>query len=90
MSRSRHPNPHIEKALVYAESKGWRVQAGGPRGHAWGKMFCPHNDPECRCGEFCITSIWSTPRNPENHARQIRRVIDGCIALALVDELDEQ
>jgi hypothetical protein len=42
-------------------------------------MYCPHNDPECRCGEFCIASIWSTPRRPENHARQIERIVDGCI-----------
>lgn len=30
-------------------------------------------------GEFCISSIWSTPRNAENHAKQIRRVVDNCI-----------
>jgi hypothetical protein len=42
-------------------------------------MFCPCNDPDCRCGEFCITVIWGTPRHPENHARQLRRVVDGCI-----------
>ena len=39
---------------------------------------CPYNDSECRCGEFCIASIWSTPRNLGNHARQIRRVVDHC------------
>lgn len=38
----------------------------------------PLNDPECRCGEFCVSSIWSTPRNPENHARQIKRIVDRC------------
>jgi len=48
--------------------------------HAWGKMYCPYNDVECRCGEFCITSIWSTPKNPGNHARQLRRVVDNCVA----------
>jgi hypothetical protein len=49
-------------------------------------MFCPHNDPECRCGEFCITSIWGTPRNAENHARQIRRVVDGCTGRDAFDD----
>ena len=33
---------------------------------------------ECRCGEFCITSIWSTPKNSGNHARALRRVVDHC------------
>lgn len=46
--------------------------------HAWGKIYCPHNDKKCRCGEYCISSIWSTPRNPANHAKQIRRVVDNC------------
>jgi len=41
-------------------------------------MYCPYNDEECRCGEFCITSIWSTPKNPGNHARALRRVVDNC------------
>jgi hypothetical protein len=75
--RSRHPNPHIEQALRYAESKGWRVEPTGKSCHAWGRLYCPHDDPECRCGEFCVTSISSTPRNPETHARQIRRRVDG-------------
>jgi hypothetical protein len=89
MSRRRHPDFDIEKALTYVESNGWRVEPAGPRGHAWGKMLCPHNDPECRCGEFCITSNWSTSRDSHNHARQIRRVVDGCSGRALGDECDE-
>jgi len=78
--RRRHPDVHIEKALRYAERNGWRVAPLGARAHGWGKMYCPHNDPDCRCGEFCVTVIWSTPRSPENHARQLRRVVDGCVA----------
>ena len=31
------------------------------------------------CGEFCRASIWSTPKNPGNHAKQIRRIVDNCI-----------
>ena len=85
MARRRHPSGPVEEALRYAEGHGWRVEPGGPRAHAWGKMFCPHNDPECRC-EFCITSIWGTPRNPENHARQIRRVVDGCTGREACDD----
>jgi hypothetical protein len=26
----------------------------------------------------CIRSDWPTPRSPENHARQIRNVVDRC------------
>ena len=26
----------------------------------------------------CITSVWSTPKNPEGHARQLRREVDAC------------
>ncbi|HIJ21781.1 MAG: hypothetical protein HON68_10285 [Gammaproteobacteria bacterium] len=77
MQRNKHPNKEIEKALQYAEQHGWRVESGGS--HAWGKIYCPTNNSECRCGEFCITSIWSTPRNAVNHARQIYRVVDHCI-----------
>ena len=42
------------------------------------RSYCPYNDAECRCGEFCITSVWSTPKNPGNHARALRRVVDNC------------
>ncbi|MFW6349627.1 MAG: hypothetical protein ACOC3U_04545 [Thiohalospira sp.] len=76
MPRPRHGNKVIENALVYAESEGWRIEKAS--GHAWGRLYCPWNDDECRCGEFCIVSIWSTPRNPEAHARAIRRVVEGC------------
>jgi len=76
MARRAHPDKDIEKALQYAEDAGWRVEQGGS--HAWGKMYCPKNNNDCRCGEFCISSIWSTPRNPGSHAKQIRRVVDNC------------
>ncbi len=71
-----HPKKEIAAAIEYARSKGWRVVEGGS--HAWGQMYCPYNDKECRCGEFCRTSIWSTPKNPGNHAKQLRRAVDNC------------
>ena len=77
MPRKTHPKQEVEDALVYAEQNGWRIKVGGA--HAWGKIYCPFNDKECRCGEFCIASIWSTPTNPGNHARQICRVVNNCI-----------
>ena len=73
----KHPNKEINAAIEYALSKQWEIKVGG--GHCWGKMYCPFNDEECRCGEFCVTSIWSTPRSPENHARALRRVVDKCV-----------
>ena len=76
MARSRHSDKDIEAALIYAEQNDWVIKVGG--GHAWGKMYCPANDKECRCGQFCVTGIWSTPRNSGNHAKQIRRVVDNC------------
>jgi hypothetical protein len=76
MARASHPKKEVEAALRHAERHGWRVVVGGS--HAWGRMYCPYNDQECRCGEFCIASVWSTPRNAGNHARQLMRVVDNC------------
>jgi hypothetical protein len=41
-------------------------------------MYCPYNDTDCRCGEFCIASIWCTPRNATGHARTLRRIVENC------------
>ncbi|MFL9868275.1 hypothetical protein PQR67_29195 [Paraburkholderia fungorum] len=77
MVRGVHSKKEVEAALAYAESHGWHVQGAG-KGHAWGKMYCPYNDAECRCGEFCISSVWSTPKNPGNHAKHLKRIVDNC------------
>jgi hypothetical protein len=69
--RPRHPNKHIEKAIQFAESLGWRVEIS--EGHAWGHLLCP-----LATRDGCMISVWSTPRNAEIHARQIRREIDRC------------
>jgi len=78
----------IETALKHAEAEGWRVEVGGS--HAWGKIYCPYNDDECRCGEFCIASVWSTPKNPGSHARAIRRVVDKCSTHKHRDEAEPE
>jgi hypothetical protein len=75
--RARHPSKEIEKALAYAELQRWRVLP--LNGHAWGKIQCPWNDSDCRCGTFCQVSVWSTPRVPEHMAHNIRRAVDGCM-----------
>lgn len=72
-SRSAHPNKEIEAAVKFAESVGWRFQATGKSAHAWGKLLCPLTD---RSG--CRVFIWSTPRSPENHAKEIRRIVGKC------------
>lgn len=79
MAGKKHSKKEIQEAIEYAESKGWRVEPSGKSAHAWGQMYCPYNDKECRCGEFCISSIWSTPRSAEVHAKQIRRIVDKCV-----------
>ena len=71
MARPRHPNKHIEAAVRYAERLGWRVEIS--QGHAWGHLLCPRQGREGH-----IVPVWSTPRSPENHARQLRRRIDSC------------
>ena len=75
--KAKHPKSEVEGALRHAEAHGWRVEPGGS--HARGKMLCPANDASCGFGEYCMTSIWSTPRNPGNHARQLVRVVDRCV-----------
>lgn len=43
-----------------------------------GRLFCPHNDPDCACVGNCVSSIYGTPSNPENHAKMIRKRVDMC------------
>ena len=76
MPRKKHPKKEIEAALQYAESKDWRIEVGGS--HAWGKLYCPFNDGECRHGQHCLSCIWSTPKNASYHARHIRQIVDHC------------
>ena len=79
MARRRHADREIEGALRHAETYGWRVEMAAGHAHAWGRMYCPSPDNECREGEFCIVSIWSTPRNAQDHARRLRHIVDTCI-----------
>lgn len=80
MSRRKHPKSEIEAALKHAEDKGWTIKVN-KKGHAWGKMLCPFNDETCRCGIYCIRSIWSTPKNANDHAENLRTAVDKCIRL---------
>lgn len=71
--RPRHPNKEIESAIRSAESAGWKVVKAGKSAHAWGRLLC---EEESRQG--CQISIWSTPRSPDNHAKQILRAVVRC------------
>ncbi len=73
MDRPRHPDKHIEKAVHYAESLGWRFEKSGPRAHAWGRLYWPRSTRE-----GCIIRVWSTPKVHQNHARHIMRDVDLC------------
>jgi hypothetical protein len=71
MARPRHPNGDIEKAVQYAEKRGWLVKIS--KGHAWGRIWCPHHTRE-----GCQTSIWSTPKSPYWHAKRVIAYVDRC------------
>jgi hypothetical protein len=71
MARPRHPNKEIEAAIQYAEGRGWRVRVGGS--HAWGFLYCPEHSRD-----GCRLHIWSTPRNPFTHAKELHRDVTNC------------
>ena len=68
-----HPNKHIREAIRYAEGIGWRATKARAAAHVWGQLLCP-----LQTREGCIVRVYSTPRNPENHAKRIRSEVDKC------------
>lgn len=80
MSRIKHKNKEIEEALKYAEENGWIIEVHNKsKSHTWGVMKCKENSNNCWNGIYCITSIWCTPKNPYNHAEQIKKIVDKCV-----------
>jgi hypothetical protein len=75
--KNRHPHKDIENAVRQAEGQGWVCDKAS--GHAWGILRCPRNDGGCRNGMYCQISVASTPGNPTNHARKIRRLVEKCV-----------
>ncbi|OAM31705.1 hypothetical protein A7P96_04510 [Eikenella sp. NML03-A-027] len=69
----KHPNKHIRAALAYAEQHGWAVVPAGKSAHAFCRLRCLQGHTEHQM------SVWSTPRNPENHAKQIIRKVNECL-----------
>jgi hypothetical protein len=68
-----HPNKHIQAAIEYAISQGWTLRKAGPRAHIWGRLYWPQGD--CT---GCARAVYSTPKHPEDHAKDIRRAVDHC------------
>jgi hypothetical protein len=66
--RRRHPKKEVQEALRDAEDAGWTVTPTS-RGYRWGVATC---------GEGCSVSVWSTPKNPGNHAKDVRRAVERC------------
>jgi hypothetical protein len=71
--REKNPNKEIEKAIYYAKSNGWRCKEAGNSSHAWGRLLCPEFTRE-----GCSVSVWSTPKDADNHKKQIYRRVDMC------------
>ncbi len=65
MPRGGHPKKEIAEALRNARQAGLVVEELH-RGHRWG---------EIRCGCGLSFAVWSTPRNPGTHAKQIGRFV---------------
>jgi hypothetical protein len=68
-----HQNKHIREAIEYALLNGWALKKAAARAHIWGTLLCPHHERD-----GCHIRVMSTPRNPEKHARDIRREVDHC------------
>lgn len=71
MARDRHPKKELEAVVEYAEQQGWRILAG--KRHAKFKLLCKHHDRD-----GCKVSVWSTPQDVDDHAKDVRRAIDRC------------
>jgi hypothetical protein len=66
VQRRSHPKKEIEKALREAEDAGLTVSDASGHGH------CTHVISGDQPHPF---RVWSTPKNTDNHAKQIRRHI---------------
>lgn len=68
----KHPNKHVREAIEYAVENGWDVVETGKSGHAFCRLKCILGHAEHQM------SIWSTPKDPETHAKQILRKVRQC------------
>lgn len=68
-----HPNKDIRAAIEAALEQGWEVVEAGKSAHCFCRLRC--GTPEHR---DCIFSVYSTPRNPRQHADYIYRKVRKC------------
>ena len=69
---AKHPKKSIREAITHAEQRGWTFAKAGPRAHIFGTLRCQFGHREC------LLFVYSTPRSPDRHARDIRRAVDRC------------
>ncbi|WP_074401185.1 hypothetical protein [Morganella psychrotolerans] len=74
----RHPDKHIQSAIEYALLQGWVWIPAGNSAHAFCRLRCGSPGEKHRLHQM---SVWSTPRSPENHAKQIIKKVDSCLLL---------
>jgi len=72
MPRPRHANIDIEKAIQLAEKQLWTFKKGGESARSWGSLACSVSDGRCSI------AIWSTPKDPSLHAKQITSKVRAC------------
>ncbi|EPB6719837.1 hypothetical protein ACRRHK_000866 [Vibrio fluvialis] len=66
-----HQNKEINQAIEDALLNGW-LWFPSAKGHCKGRLKCIEGH-----GEHMF-SVWSTPKNAENHAKDIRRLTSKC------------
>ena len=64
VARWSHSKKQLRDVLDEACAAGFDVYET-PSGHRWGYLECG------KCGQQL--SVWSTPKSPDNHAKQVRR-----------------
>jgi hypothetical protein len=67
MTRWSHSKKQIRDALDEADAAGFDVEDTSDLGHSWGHTLCTVDKQRMQ--------VWSTPKNADNHAKQIRRFI---------------
>ena len=68
----KHPNKEIQRAIEIALESGREWVETGKSSHAFCRLRCLLGHSEHQL------SVWSTPKNPEGHARQIVRKVKQC------------
>lgn len=71
-----HSDKDVNKAIVYAVGKGWRFVKKG-NGHTVAYLYCTSDSDGKHEEADCHIAIFGSPKNPTNHAKKIRKAVDG-------------